>query len=665
MIKLPGAGALTKRSRILMIAFALELCVKEGPVLDLMRKHARSWFIKAVLAGVIITFILWYGAPDRGGDRERVLAEVNGETISQEAFDTVYRRQVEAIQRRFQGSIPEGALEKMNLKKNVLQQMINEKLLTREAARLGFFVTEDDLVRDIKSSPTLQRDGVFNEQLYRAFLAAQRMTAQLYEVDRKREMTEEQVIRLVIDGIKTDAQEVKEFWHFQNDKLILTYLQISAEPSPEGAELDQKAVTSFYEKNRERYEIPESVNLEQVVFSWKDLAKKINVDDDEARTYHKNNPKEFVIPEKVKLRQIMLGVPLDAGEEVDKATKEKAAALRARIEKGEAFETLAQTESQDKDTADKGGELGLFDAGNMSPEFEAAVKDLNAGEVSQPVRTALGYHLLKLDERKPEGIQSFDEVKPKIVDSLVEKKARAEVDREADAFYEDVYRSEDLDGPAKKFGFEVKKAESVTRAGGIPDMGRSKEALDEAFQIKEGEISKLIRSGDTFAVFKVTTKTPARVPELQEVRSAVEKDFRADEALARARKKAEHIIAELKKNPKEFEETAKKSGLTWTEIEPVARTATMVPQLGNTPEIHEMMVTVSAAAPLFASPVTTPGGIGIVRLSRIEKAGDEAYQKAAPGFKQFYERVRRTEFVQGWLKVLEDQSKITIHDKKL
>ncbi len=647
-----------------MIAFALELCAKEVPVLDLMRKHARSWFIKAILLGVIITFILWYGTPDTGRDRDRNVAEINGATISRDEFERVFGREDEA-RKRNQGAIPEDPVEKMELRKRVLDAMIQQTLVAQEAARLGFFVTEGDLVRDIKSNPMLQQDGVFSEQAYRAFLGMIRMSARSYEEERKRELLTEQVTRLLTDGIKTDAQEVKQFWHFQNDKLLLTYLQIDPEPSAPDTALDQKALESFYEKNHERYEIPESVDLDLVVFSWKDLAKKISIDDDEARNYYKNNPKEFVVQEKVKLRHLLLSVPAAAGEEVDKAAKEKAEALRARIDKGESFETLAQTESQDTETAQKGGELGLFAVGSMFPEFEVAVKDLGPGEVTQPVRTAMGYHLLKVDERKPEEIQSYDEVKQRIVEGLVEKKARAELDREADAFYEEVYRSEDLDGPAKKFDFPVKKAESVTRAGGIPDLGRSQEVMDEAFRTKEGETSKLVRSGDTCAIFRVMKQTPARIPELQEVRAAAEKDFRADEALARARKKAEEVIADLKKNPKEFEETAKKFSLTWKEIEPISRTATVVPQLGSAPEIHEMMVTVSVAAPLFPSPVTIPDGIGIVRLSRIEKATDEAYQKAAPDFKRLIERIRRNEFVQGWLKGLEEQSKVTRHDKKL
>jgi peptidyl-prolyl cis-trans isomerase D len=634
-------------------------------VLDLMRKNARSWVIKAILAGVAITFIFMYGAPERGHEGDRTAAEVNGSVITYDEFYNTYQRQLDEIKMRFQGAIPEGTIEKMNLKKRVLDSMVHQALLIQEAARLGLFVTEDDLVRDIKSNPMFQRDGLFSEQIYRAFLSSVKFSVAGYESMRRQELLEEQVTRVLADGIKTDPKEIKDFWHFENDKLRLTYIVIGPEPTPPGQVIDKKDLDEFFDKNREKYEIPESVDLETVVFSWKDVAKKVTIPDEEVLSYYKNNPKEFAIPEKFKLRHILISVAPDAGEAVEVAARNTAEKIRERTQKGENFEALAQSESQDKETASKGGELGLFAVGSIAPEFESVVKDLKPGEISQPVRTAMGYHILKVDEIKPEGAFTFDEVKQKILDSLVEKKARTQVDDEAEQLYELVYRSENLDGPAQKFGFPIRKVQRVTKSGGIPELGKSQEVLDEAFQLKDGEISKLVRSGDFFSLVKIEKKTPARIPELQEIKDAVEKDFSADQALAGARKKAEQVIAELKKNPKDYDDVAKKFGLAWKDLDPVSRTSGLIPQLGSAPEIREMMVTVSTSAPLFPAPVPIPDGIGIVRLARLEPATDAAYEQGAPEFRRRGDRIRRTEFVQGWLKVLEEQSKIKINDKML
>ncbi len=630
-------------------------------MLDLMRRNARSWVIKAALAGVAITFIFMYGAPNRTPDSERSVAEVNGSPITRNEFDDMYNRQLDNLKRRFQGSLPD-AIDTRNLKKMVLGGMIHQQLVIQEAARLGFFITEDDLAKDIMANPRFQRDGKFSEEDYRAFLRAIKLSTTEYEAHRKEEMLYDQVARVLTDGIKTDPKETKEFWHFQNDKIRLSYLVINPEPADKNQKVDHKDLGEFFGKNQEKYRVPESVDLECVIFSWKDVAKKITIPEEEVLSFYKNNPKDFVIPEKIKLRHILISVPPQASEGVDKAARQTIEGIRERIQKGESFESLAQAESQDKDSAPKGGELGLFAVGSMSKEFESAVKDLKAGEVSMPVRTAMGYHLLKVDEIKPEGTVTFDEAKEKLKDSLLEKKAREQLDHDADQLYENAYRTEELEGPAQRFGLSVKKVIGVTKAMGIPDLGRAPDLMEEVFQLKVGEISKLMKSGDVYAVIKVEKQAPARIPELQEGKETVEKDFLADQALGRARKRAEEIIAELKKNPKEYEEVAKKFGLTWKDLEPVPRGSGLVPQLGSAPEIREMLVTVSSSAPLFPSPIPIPDGMGIVRLAGLEPADDATYEKEAPEFKQRVDHVLRTEFEQGWLKVLEEQAKIVRHD---
>ena len=183
-------------------------------MLDLMRRHAQSWIIKAALGGIIIVFIFWYGwsgPRDKSGD---YAAKINDTIITPDSFRNVYESQMEQIKLRFKGPIPPELLDK-DRKKEIIQQMVNQILLVQEAERLGFMVTTEDLVQDIRSNPMFQRNGVFDESAYRDFLNEIKMTPSMYEQTRRQELLSGQVFNLLTEGVKTDPEEIKRFWHFQ------------------------------------------------------------------------------------------------------------------------------------------------------------------------------------------------------------------------------------------------------------------------------------------------------------------------------------------------------------------------------------------------------------------------------------------------------------------
>jgi hypothetical protein len=132
-----------------------------------------------------------------------------------------------------------------------------------------------------------------------------------------------------------------------------------------------------------------------------------------------------------------------------------------------------------------------------------------------------------------------------------------------------------------------------------------------------------------------------------------------------AGKKAEEVIAELKKQPDDAEAAAKKFGVSWEKLDPISRTAGFVPKLGSAPEVSEMLATVSMAAPLFPTPIPGPEGVAVIRLVGLDRASDEQYAKEADALERWVVEVRKTEILKGWLRLFEEKSKITINDKNL
>jgi peptidyl-prolyl cis-trans isomerase D len=634
-------------------------------VLDLMRKHARSWLIKVALGGVIIVFIFWYGWSGPGEQSSTYLAKVNGTIITTQERDQIYDSEREKLRQRFRGSIPEGLLEKMELKKSITQNLINQALLIHEAQRLGISVTDDELVDDIRSTPLFQRDGVFDDGVYRSQLRTIKFTPQTYEVYRRKQLLAQQMAQLLTDSVKTNPEEIKQLWHFQNDNLVLSMLLIRPETPAEQQVADPKEIEAFFTEHQSKYEVPPFVDLEYVDLSWRDLKDKLSVSEDEAREYYQMNPREFTIPESYRIQNILLKIPPDADKEKLDEIRKKAEDLLARIKGGEDFAQVAQQASEDTASAVKGGDLGFVAKGTMSRPIEMAVQNLAVGDVTGPVLSEQGYNLIKLEDKKPESVIGFDEAKQRILDKLLEDRARKKIAADADDFYEQVYRSENLEKACQKFGFEVKSAKAVTRAAGIPGLGNDPKIMNEAFDLKNGEVSRLIKSGDNFIVLKVVGITRARIPSLDEVRTEVEKDYRKDQAQRKTVKKAQEIIAELQKSPGEADDIAKKFGVTWEKLDPISRTAGFTPKLGRSDEVQEMLATVSVASPLYPKPLQVTDGVAVVRLTDVQVAGEERYAKEGPALERWIGEVRRKEFLEGWLRILQQKSQVQLNEKLL
>lgn len=632
-------------------------------MLDLMRKHARSWLIKVALGGIIIVFVFWYGW---SGPEERTsdyAAKVNDTEISRNQFEMVYQSEMEKLRLRFQGQVPDELIDKLNLKEKVIQGLVDQRLMLEEAGRLGLFVTDQDLIWDIRSTPIFQSNGAFDERIYRFYLNSIKLVPAAYEIMRRKQLLQLQLAHLLTDSVKTDPEEIKRLWHFQNDRLVLSVLTVK--PQPETKTPDPAVLESYFKKNQAKYEIPASVDVKYVAFSWRDIAKTLSVSDDEARAYYNTHPKEFVVPERTRARHVLLKVPKDADETKRDEVRKKAEELLARVKMGEDFAKVAEAESEDESTANKGGDLGFFSKGTVNPALEKAAAALDVGAVSKPVLTDQGYHILRVDEKQPEKQVEFDQAKEKIVNKILEEKARRKVEQVADDFYEQVYRSEDLEGQSTKFGFNIAEAEMVSKAGGLPKVGPDPKLMDEIFRLQPGEVGKLFRLGDNFVIVRLVNQHKERLPGFSEVRRAVEKDYLDHEARQAALKKARDLIEQLTKDPDKAEAAAKELGLSWQQPAPVSRTSGFIPQLGNSPEVGEMLTAISAAAPLYSEPISVPGGVAVVRLTKIEKAGEEKFEKDAPAFEKWVLEVRRTDFLKGWLRLLRDRATIDINQKFL
>jgi peptidyl-prolyl cis-trans isomerase C len=162
-------------------------------------------------------------------------------------------------------------------------------------------------------------------------------------------------------------------------------------------------------------------------FTIRNIMDKVTVTEEDAKKYYENNNEKFIIPEQVRARHILIKIPFGASEEESKQAEEKANNVLEWLKKGEKFENLSEQYSEDETSAKKGGDLGYIPKGRMAKAFEDAAFSMKPGEISQPVRTSLGFHIIKLEDRKEEEKKSFEEVKDSITPQLENEKKQFEV----------------------------------------------------------------------------------------------------------------------------------------------------------------------------------------------------------------------------------------------
>jgi len=348
----------------------------------------------------------------------------------------------------------------------------------------------------------------------------------------------EQFQRSIIDSSFATQYAIDNFFKIQNQQRDADYVTVAVEKAT--LQPSDQEIASYYQQHQAEYKLPEQVSVEYVELSLEEIAKKIDVTDDKLRAYYEEQKEQYSTPERRKISHILFAVNAKTD---DKTALAKAVKAQQDL-KGKDFSALAAEVSDDKLTAKKGGDLGLFIVGSMEKSFEEAASALKAGEVSKPVKSSFGYHLIKVTELVPSEVKSFDTVKGEATKAY--QKAQAE-----NAFYEAGEKltemsyenpdnlqtvSEALALGIKKTGLFAKhKGEGVATEQKIRDAAFSDEVL-------QGNNSVPIELGtDRLVVLRLLERKPAAVRELSNVKQDVIAALSSDKARQQAIEKANKI----------------------------------------------------------------------------------------------------------------------------
>ncbi|MEJ2592413.1 MAG: SurA N-terminal domain-containing protein [Candidatus Thiodiazotropha sp.] len=519
-------------------------------MLQNIRDKAQGWIAYGIVIMISVPFALWGIQQYLGHGSEPVAAKINGAEITQRALDTQFDRFRQQLRAQLGAAYRPEMFNDARMRTEVLNRMVNDELIQQVSHKMGLRVSDAMVQAALLGMKNFQKDGRFDEQTFERAVRLQGLTPKGF-MERVRQLMQAQQLSQAVDASTFVTQhEAQEFQRLMNQKRELSYFVVPASDYLVDGGVSDEQIKNYYETHQQEFVTPERVKVDYIHLDAKSAGSTVKVTDEQLRNYYENNQDKFGMPEQRRASHILILVPKDADAAKVEAARKKIDEIAARIAKGEDFAKLAKEYSQDPGSAEKGGDLGFFGKGVMDPAFEAAVFSLKKDQVSKPVRSSFGFHLIKLTGIKAGGVKPFESIKPEVEQAY--RKSEGEriyydmANKLADMSYED---PTSLEPAATALGLKVQHSGWITREHADGVLGSPK-ALTAAFSddvLQNHNNSELIElSGESSLVLRVSDHEEASTQPLDKVKDRIVEILRQQNAESQAMAEAEKRLQEIK-----------------------------------------------------------------------------------------------------------------------
>ena len=593
-------------------------------MLDRMRRH-KAWLKWTLaLAGfalLVLGFPLIQPPPETPGTLTDVLAQVGDQEITVGEFQTLFRRQLQSYQVQSGGEITADLLRSMGIDRQLLQQVIDEYAALQEAARLGVTVSDAEVREAIVSLPAFQQDGEFiGEAAYLQMLRMQQppLSPADFEENVRRSLMLQRLQAALTDWITVSDDDVEREHVRRNERVRLSAVSFRADDFREGLDATDDDVAALFEQNANDYLVPEKRRLRFVLIDVPALKAAFTPSDADVQAYYDNNLDRYTEEVDLRVSHILLRTQDAELAEV----QAQAESIVAEARNGADFAELARRYSEDEGTRDAGGDLGRITRGQMVPEFEGAAFALEQDEVSDPVTSMFGVHVIKATEKTGGATQTLDDVRDAIVDILQQESADARALALAEAMSLEIDEAADLEAAAARRGLEAQESGFAALGEPVLGLGFSSEVTTQAFQLAEGEVAGPIPTPTGPAFVTVTGIQAPYVPPLEEVEARVRDDVIRRKAFVLAQERADAVAAVLQ-DADDFGAAAEAEELDVNESGLIARGAA-VPGVGVNAQVEA--VAFSLVPGETSAPVLTGNSAVVLHLHEREDADPAALQ---------------------------------------
>jgi peptidyl-prolyl cis-trans isomerase D len=599
-------------------------------MLQTIRERAQGWIAWAIVVLISIPFALWGIQSYLGIGGEPVVASVNGVDITQRAFDYRYREVRAQLRERLGAAYRPGLFDEKTLRAKVLDQMIRDSLLLRVSHDMGLRASNRELRAAIMANPAFQKNGRFDDTAYQRALQLRGMRPPEFENGLRQQIVSTQLGRAVVASAFVTSKELDQAIRLQGQERKISYFVVPKDRFKTDAKLTDQQIEAYYRGHQALFKVPERVKLQYLVMNAASMAPKETPSDDDLRQLYESEIDRFTQRERRDVRHILITVDPNADAATAEAAKARIMAIRKKIESGADFGKVAKEDSQDPGSAAQGGDLGFIEKGLMDPAFDQAAFALKQGQLSEPVRTRFGYHLIQVTKIDPAKVKPFAEVKDQLLAQAKKRQSEGAYYDLAEKLANLTFESPDsLEPAAKALGLKVQTTGWIERSGGKGLLANPK-VVAAAFSddvLKDRHNSEVIepeRNAQESIVLRVVDHEDATVKPLAAVREQVVANLRDQDASEAAKAAAVKLTEQLKAGGKMAQVA---SGYELKQPGLVARTKPNVP-----PAVLELAFRLPRPqkdSPTYGSTALAQGDAVVVSISDVVDGSPDALSQAA------------------------------------
>lgn len=592
-------------------------------MLSVLRKNAGSWLIKVVLGAIVVVFMFFGVDSVRESQRSRA-AVVNGETITVNEHKQASRRLLEQFRQQFGNSLNDELLKSLEIERKALDQLIDQRLLLGEAERLSVRVTDSELSDAIMEVAAFQFGGIFNTRTYHGALSRNRLTPEEFETSQRNAMLINKLRSYITSSAKVSTGEARQFYQWKKASVNVDFVLFSPSRYKEIAPTVDE-IADYYESHKTSYSTEPMVKVRYVDFESNAYAPKAKITDEDINAYYEDNPAASKIAKTVEARHILLKVPPNATPEIVEKKREEALTILKMARKGEDFSALARKHSEGP-TQKKGGKLGAFKRESMEKPFSDMAFSMEAGDISEPVRTRFGWHIINVEKVNEASARSLADMEGEIRKTLSAERGKNLAYDEAQAVYDRSFEGDDMVKAAEARGLPVFESDLFTMRD--PDKGLKDPSkfATAAFGLSKMDISDILDYGQGYTILQVLEKRPEEISALKDVADSVRGDLKGEQQDEKARKEAEAFLSNLKGGDRSIVDESDSIGLTLESTGFFTRNDS-VPKIGYEREIIQAAFALSDNTKVPETVIKGRRGYYVISFKERKEPSAEGFDK--------------------------------------
>ncbi|MGH8334230.1 MAG: SurA N-terminal domain-containing protein, partial [Pseudomonas sp.] len=583
-------------------------------MLQNIRDNSQGWIAKTIIGVIVVLMALTgFDAIFKATSHSNDAAKVNGDEISQnelsQAVDMQRRQLMQQLGKDFDASL----LDEKMLRESALKGLIDRKLLLQGAENSKFAFSEAALDQVILQTPEFQVDGKFSPERFDQVIRQLGYSRMQFRQMLAQEMLIGQLrAGLAGSGFVTDAQ-VLAFARLEKQTRDFASLNVKVDPA--AVKLTDDEVKAYYDEHAKEFMTPDQVVIDYLELKKASFFDQVSVKDEDLQAAYQKETAN--LSEQRRAAHILIEVNDKVTEAQAKAKIEE---IQARLAKGENFEALAKEFSQDPGSANNGGDLGYAGPGVYDPAFETALYALAKDQVSAPVRTDFGFHLIKLLGVEAPEVPTLASLKDKLTRELKTQQVEQRFVEATKQLEDSAFEASDLAQPAQDLKLTVHTSKPFGREGG-EGVAANRAVVTAAFSpevLDEGANSSAIElDPETIIVLRAKEHLkPAQLP-LESVSAAIRTQMTKERAIAAAKTHADELIASLRDGKTPLNQPI--DGQAWKVTEAATRNAEAI-EPAVLQALFRMPKPAAKDKPTFTTVTLADGSLVIVRLNGVNEA---------------------------------------------